>query len=121
MGTQSTNFSADTFLLFLNPDILIMRDATCKILEMVDEGLLDPKMVAMACLGYMSEDDVKGMARANDINLEDEEDEDVEESIEGWDMLEFVCPETGDTTKAVVRDDGRGNATSEEYEEVYGR
>lgn len=46
---------------------------------------------------------------------------DVEESIEGWDMLEFVCPETGDTTKAVVRDDGRGNATSEEYEEVYGR
>ena len=79
MGTQSTNFSADTFLLFLNPDILIMRDATCKILEMVDEGLLDPKMVAMACLGYMSEDDVKGMARANDINLEDEEDEDDED------------------------------------------
>jgi hypothetical protein len=46
---------------------------------------------------------------------------DVEESIEGWDMLEFVCPETGDTTKAVVRDDGRGNATDAEYEEVWGK
>lgn len=56
-----------------------MCDATCKILEMVDDGLLDAKMVAMACLGYMSEDDVKDMARANDINLEDEEDEDDEQ------------------------------------------
>ena len=55
-----------------------MRDATCKILEMVDDGLLDAKMVAMACLGYMSEDDVKDMARANDINLEDEDDEKVD-------------------------------------------
>ena len=55
-----------------------MRDATCKILEMVDDGLLDAKMVVMACLGYMSEDDVKDMARANDINLEDEDDEKVD-------------------------------------------
>lgn len=45
----------------------------------------------------------------------------IEESIEGWDVLEYVCPEDGDTTKAVVRDDGLGNATDAEYEEVWGK
>jgi len=45
----------------------------------------------------------------------------IEESIEGWDVLEYVCPEDGVIAKAVVRDNGRGNATDEEYEEVYGR
>ena len=28
---------------------------------------------------------------------------DVEESIEGWDILTFRCPITGDTNKSVVR------------------
>jgi hypothetical protein len=55
-----------------------MRDAANKILEMVDEGLLDMKTVLEACLGYMSEDDVADMARANDIDLEDEDDEQVD-------------------------------------------
>jgi len=27
----------------------------------------------------------------------------VEESPEGWDLYEFVCPETGETVKAFVR------------------
>lgn len=27
----------------------------------------------------------------------------IEESPEGWDVLTFVCPETGETVKAVVR------------------
>lgn len=49
-----------------------------KILEMVDEGLLDMKTVLEACLGYMSEDDVADVARANDIDLEDEDDEQVD-------------------------------------------
>lgn len=52
-----------------------MRDATNKILEMIDEGLLNAKTVALACLKYMSEDDVKAMCEANEINLEDKEDE----------------------------------------------
>ena len=39
-----------------------MRQATNKILEMVDEQLLDPNDVLKACLSYMSDDDVEDMA-----------------------------------------------------------
>ena len=55
-----------------------VRQATDKILEMVEEGILDKDMVIMACLKYMSEDDVADMAHCNEffLNEEDEEDED---------------------------------------------
>ncbi len=57
-----------------------MRDATNRILELVEEGLLDRDTVIMACLKYMSEDDVADMAHANEFFLyEDEEDEDYED------------------------------------------
>ena len=54
------------------------RQATDKILEMVDEGVLDRDTVIMSCLKYMSEDDVADMAHANEffINEEEEDDED---------------------------------------------
>jgi hypothetical protein len=39
-----------------------MRQATNKILEMIDEQLLDPMDVLKACLSYMSDDDVEDMA-----------------------------------------------------------
>jgi hypothetical protein len=53
-----------------------MREATNRILELVEEGLLDRDTVIMACLKYMSEDDVSDMAHANEFFLdEDEEDE----------------------------------------------
>lgn len=51
-----------------------MRDTTNKILEMIDEGLLDARAVAQMCLKYMSEDAVADMADANEIYFEDEED-----------------------------------------------
>lgn len=51
-----------------------MRDTTNKILEMIDEGLLDARTVASACLKYMSEDEVEDMASMNEF-LEDEKDE----------------------------------------------
>jgi hypothetical protein len=50
------------------------REATNKILEMIDESILDPKDVVLMCLKWMSEDDVAGMAEANEL-FEDEEDE----------------------------------------------
>lgn len=54
------------------------RKATNKILEMIDECGLNAKDVALMCLKWMSEDDVKEMCKANEINLEetaeDEED-----------------------------------------------
>jgi hypothetical protein len=51
------------------------RETTNKLLEMVDEGLLDARTLALACLKYMSEDEVEDMAHANEF-LEDEEAED---------------------------------------------
>ena len=56
----------------------MIRQATDKILEMVEEGVLDKDTVIMSCLKYMSEDDVADMAHSNEffINEEEEDDED---------------------------------------------
>ena len=52
------------------------REATNKILELVEEGILDRDEVIMACLKYMSEDDVADMAHANEFfNLYEDEDD----------------------------------------------
>lgn len=69
-----------------------MRKATNKILEMLEEGLLDKDYLISACLQYMSEDDVADMARSNDIEIEDQYDpdlldDDTEEEDEDPDML----------------------------------
>ena len=52
------------------------RETTNRLLEMVDEGALDARTLALACLKYMSEDDVEDMAKANEFvaDLEDEEE-----------------------------------------------
>lgn len=51
------------------------RKATNKILELIDECVLDPKDVVMMCLKWMSEDDVAEMAKANEIDLVNTTDE----------------------------------------------
>jgi hypothetical protein len=52
-----------------------VRKATNKLLEMIEEGLLNPKDVVLMCLKWMSEDDVVGMLIANEIDLDkDSED-----------------------------------------------
>lgn len=60
-----------------------MREATNRILELVEEGMLDRDAVIMACLKYMSEDDVADMAHANEFFLDEDEDEEDEDSE--WD------------------------------------
>ena len=50
------------------------REATDQILTMIDEGILDKDQVIMACLKYMSEDEVRDMAHANEF-FYDEEDQ----------------------------------------------
>ena len=52
-----------------------VRQATDKILEMVEEGILDKDMVIMSCLKYMSEDDVADMAHCNEFFLDEDEEE----------------------------------------------
>ena len=52
-----------------------VRQATDKILEMVEEGILDKDTVIMSCLKYMSEDDVADMAQMNEFFINEEEDD----------------------------------------------
>ena len=56
------------------------REFSTKLLDMIDDGLLDKDMVIMACVKYMSEDDVRDMMFANDF-VEDTDDWDEKE----WD------------------------------------
>lgn len=57
-----------------------VRKYSNKFLEMVEEGILDPVEAVRMCVKWMSEDDVKLLMDANEIEYEDpEEDEDEEE------------------------------------------
>jgi hypothetical protein len=49
-----------------------MREATNKLLEMMDQGLISAEAVAEMALAYMSEADVADMMQANDIIDEDD-------------------------------------------------
>lgn len=50
----------------------IGREATTKIIQMIDEGTLTPDSAVTACLSYMSESDVLDMAESNDFFTEEE-------------------------------------------------
>ena len=52
------------------------REATNKVLELVEEGVLDRDTVIMACLKYMSESDVADMAHCNEFFDHDEKEYD---------------------------------------------
>jgi len=54
------------------------RQATNRLLEMIDDGLLDRDTVIMACVKYMSEDDVADMCHANEFFEDENEDENEE-------------------------------------------
>jgi hypothetical protein len=56
-----------------DPVHLNSNKATNKVLEMVDEGLLDPRGMLLMALKLMGEDSVVKMCEANEIGLEDEE------------------------------------------------
>lgn len=51
------------------------REITCKLIELAEEGSLPWETIARCALGYMSESEVKDMARIEDLILEDDEDE----------------------------------------------
>jgi hypothetical protein len=62
---------------------------------MMDEGLITAEAVAEMALAYMSEDDVADMMRANDILL-DEEDEDYDydgqpDEAQEWESFDPDC------------------------------
>lgn len=51
------------------------RATTNKILEMVDDGLVNARDVLLMALKWMSEDEVEAMAKANELLTEATEDE----------------------------------------------
>jgi hypothetical protein len=53
-----------------------VREYTCRVREALDEHILNKDMLIDMMLQWMSEFDVKAMCEANDICLDDEEDED---------------------------------------------
>jgi hypothetical protein len=58
------------------------REATTKLLAMMDEGLISATAVAEMALSYMSEDEVADMMRSNDILDEEDEEPDFPLSME---------------------------------------
>jgi hypothetical protein len=61
------------------------RPETCKLIDMMDEGVIDARAVADMALSWLSEDDVKRMMQANDIPTtgQDEDDENIEIDLDG--------------------------------------
>ena len=78
------------------------REYTNKLLELVEEGMLNKDDVIMACVKYMSEDDVEDMMRCNDF-IENTDDEYDKDSIDpaGWYIVSSQGVEDGpfDTRK----------------------
>ena len=55
------------------------REQTNRLLEMIDDGQLDPMMAVTMCVKWMSEDDVAEMMDANELSERfEEDDEDVD-------------------------------------------
>jgi hypothetical protein len=54
----------------------IARKHTNRLLEAIEQGMIDRDAVISACLQYMSEAEVKDMMEINDFLTEDEEETD---------------------------------------------
>lgn len=72
------------------------RYYTNKLLEMMDEGLVDPRDIVMAALSYMSEDAVEDMMRVNEMLYDEDEEEDEIED----DGFEFEIDEDNEDDEA---------------------
>jgi hypothetical protein len=53
----------------------LTRKATNRLLEDIESGLLDRDTVIIACVEYMSEDEVAAMCNYNEFFSDDEDDE----------------------------------------------
>ena len=98
-----------------------MRNVTNKILEMIDDGLLDARTVALACMKYMSEDDVEDMAIFNEFLEEPEEDEEefYPYIINAGDEIDDLCPLLASESKEKAIDLCKGNTAYKYFEVVY--
>jgi hypothetical protein len=68
------------------------RFYTNMLLEMVEDSVLDRDHVIMACLKYMSEDDVRDMMEANEFIDEQFEDDDGQpDEAQEWESFDADC------------------------------
>lgn len=49
-----------------------IKNSRDKAYELMDEGMIDPRVMAEACLQYMSTDDIEDMLLSNDMIQEEE-------------------------------------------------
>ena len=68
-----------------------MRQATNRLIDMMDEGLISAQAVAEMALAYMSEDDVADMMRCNDILEEEDEDDGQPDEMQEWADFDPEC------------------------------
>lgn len=69
-----------------------MREMTSKLIAMMDEGLISAEAIAEMALAYMSEDDVADMMRANDILLDEEDEDDGQpDEAQEWESFDADC------------------------------
>jgi hypothetical protein len=70
------------------------RPETNRLIDMLDEGMIDARAVADMALSFMSEHEVKQMMQANDIPTTDQAEDDEEEPEEEWtpDNADFCDP-----------------------------
>ena len=71
----------------------MVREYTNKIIEMVDEGLLDRDMLIRDLLNYMSESDVKDFYNSSglDETWEDDEDDGQPSEMDEWHDFDPDC------------------------------
>lgn len=58
--------------MFYNTNV---REFTCKLLDAVDEGMINPRDALAYALSYMSEADVKDMCQVNEFFPDEDEDD----------------------------------------------
>lgn len=59
------------------------RKNTNKILDLLDQGVIDSNKLARDLLGYLSEDDVTDFCHKNDLDFDESEEDSEKDSI--WD------------------------------------
>lgn len=64
--------------------------STCRLLNMMDQGTIDPRAVADMALSYLSESDVHQMMLANDL-VEDEEEDGQPDEAQEWADFDPDC------------------------------
>jgi hypothetical protein len=71
-----------------------IRPETTRLIEMMDEGMIDARAVADMALSWLSESDVKGMMQANDIPTTDQAEDEEADEEEEWtpDNADFCDP-----------------------------